>query len=237
MLMKISVEDALPNETSEEICLHNLKITDLNHNLQYFIVSVQGWFNLNPTKNYQDLEKFLRENNFNTHLYCAKPRSVPNSKLVGRIKDVDCEYECIYSCRPKNHALEEVLKFWSSYEENFEKLKYAGMLSVENIEDDSSDQTIKFNEDQMNTHELISKNRKKIKFEKLLVNDFLRDLDIDCKNKYGKGSVPLLFAIDNKGSYIFAMTIDNEIISNIGYRLYIDEDGTKKIDLVDLAHV
>jgi hypothetical protein len=168
-ILKIVLTNPEPNESKEQICLHNLSITDEYYNLKLFSLSVTAWFKLNPEKNYQDLEKYLRDNKLNTHLICKKPSNISKNHKLGLFKENDSTlylYECIYSCRPPPYALLELKETMGfSYEENFENLKFAGSIFVE---DEETDQILKnknikkLNSQELNIGELISICSKKI---------------------------------------------------------------------------
>jgi len=79
-MIRINIVNPEKNETKKQICYHNLTVADQYHNLGYFIAASQAWLKHNPTKIFQDLEKMLRKNNFNTHLY-AKPVDTSKIKL------------------------------------------------------------------------------------------------------------------------------------------------------------
>ena len=80
-MQRIILSDPEANETPEQICDDNLKMTDKCHNLEYFIFASQAWMKMNPTKNYQDFEKFLRDNNFKINLDNNKRLSKMFKKL------------------------------------------------------------------------------------------------------------------------------------------------------------
>jgi hypothetical protein len=124
----IHFEDPSSSDDEESILWHNMKICDDIHNLRLFISCSMGWVRLNPEKNMQDLESELRKRNFNTHLYAKEiPR---NSQYTLKLNSKNCDYECIFSCRPAKLALEEVLKFHDTYDTNFEKLANSGFICL-----------------------------------------------------------------------------------------------------------
>lgn len=224
-MQKISLIDPSPNDSPEQICWHNLKISDEFYNLNYFIYAAIGWLKLNPTKNYQDLEKELRERNFNTHLIAKKPQIKQN-----------IDYECIFSCRPKQLALEELLKEWPSYEENFNNLSKAESMKVTNI--DNKDSSIqKLNETQINEYELLSQNKKKILIEKILANNYLKEIVEICKKQFGKIPKQKIVGLSEKGGPVFALFIDDKLLSNIGFVIECDKTNEKVIKLFDLQNI
>lgn len=148
-----------PGEDVTEIMWHNLKEADNAYNLEYFIAASLSFLQLYPEKNYQDLEVLLRKKDFNTHLFAIKPKKGSFLKKVG--KGPNPIYECFYSCRPKNIALQEVLSNSGTYESNFDKLQYAGNLTGFNVDEKSKDIHI-FDSEQKNIMDLITDNKIKI---------------------------------------------------------------------------
>jgi len=128
-------------ETDEdpiEVAYNNLKIADMLHNLELFTYAKIGYFKNFPHHTPQDLERYLRFNNFSTYLIATKPRP-PNgiNYKLARIDNTECRYECIISCH--QYAMRELLENWPSYNDNFDALHYAGDIvllddkSVENL--------------------------------------------------------------------------------------------------------
>lgn len=167
--------DPKPTESPTEIAINNMKEADQYLNLNYFIASSSGWLNANPSKNYQDLEKKLIAENFNTHIIARNVNGLPEGTKLGLPLRPDdktkYKYEAIISCRPSIYSIEELLTHSSSIEENLSKLPLAGniicipkqnpLLPKEEFEI--------LSEEMSNIVNLITKNLKKIKF--LVIND------------------------------------------------------------------
>ena len=167
----------------------NMRFADENHHLALFICATIGWFKLNPTKNLQDLENYLRDNNFSTHLIATKPKENIHHKLKGygsRFNE-NCNWECIFSCRPKEYALKELLEHSATYEENFKKLLDSGLLVVENENSLPDDPSIKkFNDKEKSEFNKVQDNEVIIKTKEITDEQFLSNQLDMIKNKYGK---------------------------------------------------
>jgi hypothetical protein len=233
-MLRAVLVDPESGETKNQICWHNIITADTNLCLQYFMLASQAWFKLNPTQNYQDLEKILRKNNLNTHLCAAMPQIVPNSKLIGKVDSVECKYECVYSCRPKEYAINEVLQHWPTYEKNFENLKYAGSLACENINDDTFPGTIKFDNDEMQFNDHIVNNTKKLIYEEITPSEFLNDVVDECKEKYGEEPKEIFIGYSTIGTPVYGLVINNNLVCAMGYTVYNDETGEEQVELVNL---
>ena len=234
-MQRVTLVNPLPEETDEQICLHNFRVTDQYHHLQYFISTSQAWLKMNPTKNYQDLEKFLRQQDMNTHLYAKELPKTPGIKL-GLFKENDNTeyiYECVYSCRPKKYALEEVLSHWPTYDANFDQLKYAGVIMCEDTENIGLTNIVKFDNDEIESGKLIAENKKKINISAISAEQFLKDVNKLCKEKFNKPAEEKVMALANEG-FIFGLFIDDKLVSNVGYHVGHNEKGEKIMQLLDL---
>lgn len=120
------------HEEKINICWHNLSISDEVMCLEMFISAALSWVKLNPELNYSHLEQQLREKNLNTHLIAKN--FIENGDVVLKYGDTEnkCEYECIFSCRPKEVAIRELLEYSESYDINLNKLAKAGSICCKN---------------------------------------------------------------------------------------------------------
>lgn len=208
-------ENVSGDMTENEVALYNMKVCDDNLSLQWFIVSAFGWLNANKDKNYQDLEKELRNRNFNTHLFAKKINLENNMKLILPNSQKEGEYECIFSCRPKEYALKEVLKHHKSYEENFEKLVGAG--SIHSEDEIKNKNVIMFSDNEKDKSDLISNNKRKIIIRRISPQEFISDIKKEIVKKYKKEPESVLHGITKDGAPILMFCIDNKIVSNYGY--------------------
>ncbi len=71
-MLRVLYDEINENETKDDITLYNLKQSDINFNKETFICSSLGWMKNDSNRTFQDLETYLRNNDFNTHLL-AKP--------------------------------------------------------------------------------------------------------------------------------------------------------------------
>ena len=101
---------------SLETCWANLELADKMRALELFAVSAAAWLRISG-QNHQALERELRARSFDTHLIAA---TLPEGATVAVADSLP--YYCIYSCRPRESALNELLQYAESYEQNFERL-------------------------------------------------------------------------------------------------------------------
>ena len=229
-------EDVHEGDNPSDVAFDNMSIADKNLNLTFFISGAQGWMNANKDKSYSDLEKELRKRSFDTHLFAKKIQLPKDRKLYVPSRDNDTteyKYECIYSCRPKKYALEEVLRHWKTYDENLEALKYAGCIGVKDIDSLKGDTNVKYFDDtEMTNLQLVCENKKRIIAEYKSPETVIAEINKTIKEKYGE--YPIHRTVGTHGGPICVVTIGEKIVSNVGYIKNIDNKGNVTLKLVEI---
>jgi hypothetical protein len=227
----IKIDYDIPNEieSPDDIAIYNLKISDKYKNIQTFCQSSIAWLKNDINRNYQSLELLLREQKLDTHLI-AKPNdssiklenivyTTPNSD----IQHTNIEYVLLISCKSKEEAITEILKYHLSYEDNFECLLKTGFITSVNND------TNKLLED-ANENKILN-NKLKYNFtlidNKTSINVIIEDIIKNYKTEPEKLICGKLGEKD-----IYALTINNEIISPIGW-IEHDED----YELIDFRKI
>lgn len=185
MICGCRTDDIKEDDDKLDIIWQNLLVSDRIHNLQLFSSAAFAWLlyycertetGYINAKNYQDLEKELRDKNMNTYLI-ANERELHDERqcfglplIEGHTRNK--KYECLFSCRPPPYAMRELLQYQKSYEENFEKLRDCGSIFVneenlnppEEVEYQKSHghEFVKMNEKEMNLSQLIQQSKKKL---------------------------------------------------------------------------
>lgn len=244
---KIDLVDPEKTDTPQSIVWHNLQVCDEQHDLSHFIMAAQGWFNINKTADFQDFEKALREKNFHTHLYAKKPAITKGTSLrtpnnLNTESDPKLIYECIYSCRPREHALKELLSFWDTYEDNFDALKLAGQVCFdkdqEHFDDDSEENNVpimKFNDNMMKLGEELKNNAKKLRYSYISPETVLENVMEFIEKDTGRKPGPVLLGLGEGGIPFFGLAVDNTIVCDTGFKIELNQKtGEKKIVLFDL---
>jgi hypothetical protein len=227
-MRRVSLIDVHENESKEDVLWHNLKQADSIYNLGLFIASSMAYFEQYPNKNFEDLEMELRQRDFNTHLIANVVDEEAELRFIYKKSDhikkgVEAKkalYEIIYSCRPKEHAVKEVLMHWKTYEENLEKLKYSGMRCVSEKEDAATVEDIKckdfrkFTTGERDNNEELAKCKKKIVIKNGIT---LEDIVEDIKQKYGKPPEERVVAIDLECNPVYGFFMGSEMVTNVGF--------------------
>ncbi len=227
-----------PDETESvnDIIWHNLREADKHHHLLSFIYAANAWLRENKSKDYSDFEKEIRINNLNTHLIACVPRITrPDMKLgiLGR-DDRDYKYECIYSCRPKKYALEELLENSSSYEENFEKLKQSGSIMLDDSLNEGIDLHV-LSKREKTDGELVEECKKKIYYKTTPAEKVIEQLINSCRERFGKEPDRTVYGIDSEGP-VYGFVIDGRLISDIGYKYNtkVDKNSNETMSIIKL---
>jgi hypothetical protein len=256
-MYKFNYSPVTDSENPTEIAFHNMKVGEDTFSLEIFIGGQSGYLHANPDKNFQDLEKELRNRNFTTHIIAKPP---PDKRTLEyhigishRINDdTEYKYEAITSCRPADVAMKELLENWLSYDENFEALKFAGSVIVgtkgkeqlvlqENEQNsstscDSTTDKIKLLKNSDPIH-LMSVNKVKVSATYIPAEEILQDVIDEVILKIGKQPQLRMVAMNSNGSPIMALTVDNKIVSYTGFVFEYDTDGKKQVGIVNLANL
>jgi hypothetical protein len=218
------------NETKDDVALYNIKLSDEYKNSETMIYSFMAWFKNNDTRDFQDLEKMMRDNNLDTHLVAKKfdlenvPEgakiSVPNNHVKNDEKNY-FDHIVMISCRPREEALGEVIQFGKSYEENFEKLARTGSIFKTNeLLNNAKDERIKD----------IINSTKKYKFIKYNNLEALGYMIEDITKQFGKA--PTKIKVGTKdGKDLFGLMVDGVVRNPIVFS-YTGDDN--EVDLIDL---
>lgn len=233
-MRRIATSPASEGETEFQICEHNIRFSDKNHNLKYFIISSMAWFKLNPDKSYQDFETYLRENKFQTYLIAKKHKKLPEGTMLKKINQIpetpEPEFECIYSCRPAPHALNELLSISESYKVNFANLLKAGVLSASSsdiIKEKFTDeeQTLVFTLPEKKLNDDIISNKVKIFYEDISAEEFIRILKKDCFDNFGKEPVEKMIRMGRNGEPIMGFFVDDKLVYKWGIMVSAHNNG------------
>ena len=230
-------EDVNNEDNPTDIALHNMNVADKNLNLAFFISGAQGWMHANKDKSFSDLEKELRKRSFDTHLFAKKVHLSEGNKLCvpSRVEDTtEYKYECIFSCRPKKDALEEVLQHWKTYEENLEALKYAGCIGVKDIDSLKGSPNVKhFDDIEAENLQAVCENKKRIIAEYKCAEKVISEINVTIKAHYGVNPTYKPLGKSYNGP-IYVAVVGNKIVSNVGYVEKKDKSGKIKLELVQV---
>jgi len=235
--------DPEENESEIDICLNNLRKADRYRNLNYFSCAAISWLILNPNKNLQDLEVFLRQNNFDTHTIAANSNHIdspPKMFLsITGLKDDKLIYTCVFSCRDKISAMKELKTHSKTYEENFEKLALTGiMFSGEEI--DQIKEKLKFNERfksvdaESSIIQSIKYNKKKIITVLLTAEEYFDYLCKLCVEKTGKMPETKLESVNEQGCTIIRLMFNGNPLAPFDFSIKYTKDDIIIMEIIPI---
>lgn len=220
-MIKINYKKPEESESRDDIAMYNMKISDKYKKADYLEISCISWLKLDSNRDYQDLEQIFRYLDLDSYLI-AQPISnipvgleinYPNNHLI----EEPLEYIVKISCKPKEDSMKELLNYHSTYEENFECLKKTGCLMAK-----KSDNINKEEEEKISQIEGVDEVKQllesKLKLDLTLYKpiESINYIIEDLTKKYGKKPDQITCGEIN-GNKVYALSIDNEIISPIGW--------------------
>jgi hypothetical protein len=237
ILKEVQVEGS---NAKTQVAFHNMRYAENSFSLDFFLCGSHCYFKANPTKNYQDLEKELRQRGFQSHVI-ARQYNPPSGVKLCLINDsnIECEYEGIISCRPYADAIKELLLHSHSYEENFNKLNRAGCLvsltDSQHVPFSKSDDVYKeFSNKQISDMEKLISGKYELHEEELDIDSFIQSIMSECIKKYGKEPVLIRIGTEINGDQIMGFILDNKVASMYTVIYSCDKNGllTKKISII-----
>ena len=244
-MLRILYDDVNSTDTSDDISEHNMMLSDIHFNTETLKHSAYAWIISDNNRNFQDLEKMFRKKNFNTYLI-AKKITVDNGFIL-KTPNNNINillYECYFSCKPREYALQEVLDNYTSYDENFENLNKAGNLCINmentnmentNIENNENNENIENIEN--NESSLIKKlmnNKIKLIFKKLTPKESIEQMSEDIiKTTGGKPTIHIIGKLNDESPIMAFLLNDGKVASNIAWSLQ-KENGETIYKLIDL---
>lgn len=221
-MIKIRYLDPEPTETPDDISIYNIKVSDKFKNLQSFSQAGLAWLKNDSNRNYQDLEKLLRNLNLDTHLIAKQLETYPDEdkyKLCIPNRDIlnqptDLKYVLLVSCRGKEDAIKELGLHQTSYEENFNCLSKTGCFVDQNIVSNTENFTYS-SLDNINENKIL---RSEIKYDFVSVGgkESIEVIIEDLKKKYGKE--PEKIVCGKLGDRdIYGLKLNGELSSPIGW--------------------
>jgi hypothetical protein len=214
-MLRVLYEDANETETFDEISLHNMMLSDVYFNKETLQHSAYSWIIADSSRNFQDLEKFFRLNNLNTYLIAKKITVDDNFVLKTPNNNVeDLLYECYFSCKPRDMALQEVLDNCSTYDENFEKLEKSGNLCI--IYENNIDVV----DNETSLVKKLMNNKIKLIFKKLTPKESIEQMSEDILKTTGNKPIIKIIGKLNDDCPIMAfLLVDGNVASNIAWAI------------------
>ena len=211
--------------TADAVAWHNMAVADKFHLVDLFSSAAYGWLRASSKdKTFRDLEVLLRERKLQTHLIAIKPRA----GFVLRWPPVDWDgksggdgvrklaSECLFSCRPSPHAMNEVLQHWPTYAANLAALETAGCATVGDLADLKSGgvaahpNTEILSPKRVDDLDAVAHNKAKVSIEQMAPAAWIAHLQATHKGKDGKPAHKALVCAMTDGTPIYGLFCDED---------------------------
>lgn len=232
-------------ETADAVAWHNMTVADKFHRVDLFSSAAYGWLRANSTdKTFRDLELLLRERKLQTHLIAVKPRSgfalrwpPADSGGDGARK---LATECMFSCRPPPHAMNEVLQYWPTYAANLAALATAGCATVADVADLKAGGVAAhpnaeiLSPKRADDLDAVAHNRAKVTIEQLAPAAWIAHLQATHQGKDNKPAHKALVCAMTDGTPVYGLFCDGEDAVLLPHSLHaVDSHGQCR--LVEMA--
>lgn len=248
-MIKINYKQPEQTETKDEVAQYNIKICDKYKKTDYLELSCISWLKNDSKRNYQDLEKLLRFMNLDSYVIAQTISNIPQGLEISKpnkssnINNFDSsiksdnytqlklEYVAKIICMGKEDSMKELLKYHTSYEENFECLKKTGcVLAIKKEEEEEKNSQTQGMEEVKKILEC----ELKLDLEVYKAIDSINYLISDLVNKYGREPEKIICG-EIGTNKVWALMLDGQIISPIGWmEKYTNQEIEKQeIDKTD----
>jgi len=240
-MIEWKIVDPDPNISHEQIIWENFITADKNHKLDMICCLSTEWIKTHNDKNLQDLEREFRRKKMDTYIISENKgkerRDHCELSLFRENDNITYEHEVVFSCRPPNYAMEELLQHWSSYDENFMALAQTGFIVVKDEKCCVNNRNECFREiskEQLSNLDLIARGIKKLEVVRQTVDEVVENINNKCEQKFGKKAEMKIIGMNYNGGPIMAFFIDNKIITNVGVSVAYDCNGNMRHDLINI---
>lgn len=224
-IRKTSFAEPPQGMSPEAVAWANIATADRTHNLRWFIGAASGLHRVCPELTLQDLEVQLRQRNMHTHLIAARP-TLTGCRLVWPPtqphREENLEFQCIYSCRPREAALAEVLQHAASYEENWERLTRTGVCTVIAVDEIPLPQVQLLDTDERVLMQKLHHNQVLITATDITLAQHMAELRADWPDM----KMCMIGMDTTNGCPIvasFSAAAGNKLVSNVGFMIKHDE--------------
>ena len=226
MIFKITFDDEV-YDNKTEVLEHNMKQADNALHLNMIIFLSTLWLEQNKDKNYYDLERYFRDNKFNTHLLANKNTELKENQKIDMIHyrnpNITYNYDIQYLCYNHEKARETVEKVWenyptgtaNAYKLNLEALRKTGVIVDENVDLSKLDVNFDFDNIEKEHMEILKLCNKKATVTKVPNIDIIQIVMSQLKSKLPDETVKIaMIGSTKEGDEIYGFTKDDKTLLN-----------------------
>lgn len=233
-MIKINYKEPEYLESLDDIAISNIKICDKYKKADYLELSSISWLKIDSKRNYQDLEQLFRHLDLDSYVIAQLVENIPQGLRIGSpnesiLSENTNKNELIYiakiTCAGKDDSMKELLKYHTSWEENYECLEKTGCLTT--LKQEISKEEEEYIAKTKGTDEVkkILECKLKLDLEYYNVQESIDFIIDDLSVKYGKKPEKIICG-EVGTNKVWGLMVDNQIVSPIGWmEKIIDKDG------------
>lgn len=236
-MIKINYKEPEQLESPDDIAIYNIKICDKYKKPDYLELSSISWLKIDPKRNYQDLEQLFRHLNLDSYIIAQTIQNIPQGLRIGRPNEPnltkntententkntenteqdELEYIAKITCMGKDALMSELLKYHTTWEDNYKCLEKTGCLMA------LKQETSKEEEENIAQTKGIDEVKKllecklKLDLKYYSVEESIDFIIEDLTNKYGKKPEKIICG-EIETNKVWALMVDGQIVSPIGW--------------------
>lgn len=256
-MIKINYKEPENFETLDDISLSNIKICEKYKKIDYLELSCISWLKIDSKRNYQDLEKLFRNLNLDCYIIAQSIDKIPEGLRIGMPNEIynssehqdtkndivnqnenKLKYIAKIDCSDKENSMKELLKYYSSYDENFKCLELSGCLM--SIKKDNDDEEKNYQNIEINEIKKLLDCKLKLDLEYYKANESINYIIEDLTKKYGKEPEKIICG-EIGSNKVWALMLNSQIVSPIGWieKIIKQQDNENIIDynLIDFRKI
>jgi len=227
-MIKINYKEPEQLESPDNIAIYNIKMCDKYKKADYLELSSISWLKIDSKRNYQDLEQLFRHLNLDSYIIAQIIQNIPQGLKIGRpnepnltentedTKQNELEYIAKITCMGKNASMSELLKYHTTWEDNYECLEKTGCLMA------LKQETSKEEEENITQTKGVDEVKKllecklKLDLKYYSVEESIDFIIEDLTNKYGKKPEKIICG-EIETNKVWGLMVDGQIVSPIGW--------------------
>ena len=246
-MIKINYKEPESTESLDDIAEYNIKISNQYKKTDYLEISCISWLKIDSKRDYQDLEKLFRHIQVDAWVIAQPITNIPNGLELNYPNDNNSSetlnYVAKISCKSNTDAINELLVYHSSYEENFNCLKKTGCFMT------IKQKLNEFEEDKLTNMKSVIEIKKVLDCKLKLDFTYFKSIESinfiieDLINKYGKKPEEIACGEIN-GNKVYGLVLEGQIASPIGWvkknikksnltELEIDSEELSKLEQIE----
>ena len=224
-MIKINYKEPEQLESPDDIAIYNIKMCDKYKKADYLELSSISWLKIDPKRNYQDLEQLFRHLNLDSYIIAQTIQNIPQGLRIGRPNESnltenteqnELEYIAKITCMAKDASMSELLKYHTTWEDNYECLQKTGCLVALKQETSKEEQENIAQTKGVDEVKKLLECKLKLDLKYYSVEESINFIIEDLTNKSGKKPEKIICG-EIETNKVWALMVDGQIVSPIGW--------------------